>query len=77
MDVNPLISLLFHLSVRYDIFASEKKIWNHLKSLEFQHECGNFESSSGMKVSFVRVRNMSDVITITVVQLNERGLLMK
>lgn len=77
MHVNPLISLLFHLSVGYDIFGSEKKIRNHLKSLEFQYECGNFESSFGKKVSFVRVTNMSDVITKTVAQLNESGLLMK
>ena len=77
MHVNPLISLLFHLSVGYDIFGSEKKIRNHLKSLEFQYECGNFESSSGKKVSFVRVTNMSDVIAKTVAQLNESGLLMK
>lgn len=77
MHVNPLISLLFHLSVGYDIFGSEKKIRSHLKSLEFQYECGNFESSSGKKVSFVRVTNMSDVIAKTVAQLNESGLLMK
>ena len=77
MHVNPLISLLFHLSAGYDIFGSEKKIRNHLKSLEFQYECGNFESSFGKKVSFVRVTNMSDVITKTVAQLNESGLLMK
>ena len=77
MHVNPLISLLFHLSVGYDIFGSEKKIRNHLKSLEFQYECGNFESSSGKKVSFVRVTNMSEVIAKTVAQLNESGLLMK
>lgn len=77
MHVNPLISLLFHLSVGYDIFGSEKKIRSHLKSLEFQYECGNFESSSGKEVSFVRVTNMSDVIAKTVAQLNESGLLMK
>ena len=50
--------LLFHLSVGYDIFGSEKKIHNHLKSLEFQYECENFESSSLKKVSFVRVTNV-------------------
>lgn len=48
-----------------------------MKSLEFQYECGNFESSSGKKVSFVRVTNISDVITKTVAQLNESGLLLK
>jgi len=59
------------------MFGSEKKIRNHLKSLEFQYECGNFESSFGKKVSFVRVTNMSEVIAKTVAQLNESGLLMK
>ena len=76
MHINSLISLLFHVSVGYDMFGSEKKIRNHLKSLEFQYECGNFESSFGKKVSFVRVTNMSDVITKTLAQLNESGLLM-
>jgi len=45
--------------------------------MEFQYECGSFESSSGKKVSFVRVTNTSDVIAKTVAQLNEGSLLMK
>ena len=59
------------------MFGLEKKIQNHLKSLEFHNKCRNFESSCEKKVSFVQVTNMSDVITKTVAQLNEGGLLKK
>ena len=45
--------------------------------MEFEYECGNFISFSGKKVSFVRVTNISDILTKTVAQLNESGLLMK
>ena len=45
--------------------------------MEFDYECGTFESSSEKIVSFVRVANISDVITKTVAQLNESGLLVR
>lgn len=64
------MSLLF---TGYDVFGSEKEIREHLKSMEFEYECGNFESSNGKKVSFVRVANMSDVVKKSVTQLNESG----
>ena len=57
----------------YDIFGSEKGIREHLKSMEFEYECGNFESSNEKKVSFVRVANVSDVVKKSVTQLNESG----
>ena len=41
--------------------------------MEFEYECGNFESSNGKKVSFVRVANVSDVVKKSVTQLNESG----
>ena len=61
------------MSAGYDIFGSEKEIREHLKSMEFEYECGNFESSNGKKVSFVRVANVSDVVKKSVTQLNESG----
>ena len=45
--------------------------------MEFKYECGSFESYSGKKVSFVRVTNISDVLTKSVAQLNISGLLKK
>ena len=57
----------------YDIFGSEKEIREHLKSMEFEYECGNFESSNGKEVSFLRVANVSDVVKKSVTQLNESG----
>ena len=59
----------------YDIFGPEKEIREHLKSMEFEYECGNFESSNGKKVSFVRVANVSDVVKKSVLQLSESGYL--
>lgn len=59
----------------YDIFGPEKEIREHLKSMEFEYECGNFESSNGKKVSFVRVANVSDVVKKSVSQLSESGYL--
>ena len=61
----------------YDIFGSEKEIREHLKSMEFEYECGNFESSNGKEVSFLRVANVSDVVKKSVTQLNESGFLLK
>lgn len=61
----------------YDIFGPEMAIRNHLKSLEFEYECGNFESSNGKKVSFVRVTNLSDVVKKSFAQLNESGMLVE
>ena len=61
----------------YDIFGPEKGIQEHLKSMEFEYESGNFESSNGKKVSFVRVANVSDVVKKSVTQLNESGFLLK
>ncbi|CAH3030585.1 unnamed protein product [Porites evermanni] len=29
--------------VRYDIFGPEREIQNHLKSMKFEYECGNFK----------------------------------
>lgn len=57
----------------YDIFGSEKEIRGHLKSMEFEYECGNFESSTGKDVSFVRVADVSDVVKKSVNELNESG----
>ena len=57
----------------YDIFGPEKGIREHLKSMEFEYESGNFESSNGKKVSFIRVANVSDVVKKSVTQLNESG----
>lgn len=42
--------------------------------MEFEYECGNFESSTGKIVSFVRVANISDVVQTSVSQMNESGL---
>ena len=50
-----------------------KKFESILKSMEFEYECGNFESSNEKKVSFVRVANVSDVVKKSVTQLNESG----
>lgn len=41
--------------------------------MEFEYECGNFASSTGKQVSFVRVTNVSDVVKKSVNQLNESG----
>lgn len=41
--------------------------------MEFEYECGNFASSTGKQVSFVRVTNLSDVVKKSVNQLNESG----
>ena len=41
--------------------------------MEFEYESGNFESSNGKKVSFIRVANVSDVVKKSVTQLNESG----
>ena len=41
--------------------------------MEFEYECGNFESSNEKKVSFVRAANVSDVVKKYVTQLNESG----
>ena len=43
--------------------------------MEFEYECGNFESSNGKKVSFVRVANVSDVVKKSVSKLSESGYL--
>ena len=43
--------------------------------MEFEYECGNFESSNGKKVSFVRVANVSDLVKKSVTQLSESGFL--
>ena len=59
----------------YDIFGPEKEIREHLKSMEFEYECGNFESSNGKKVSFVRVANVCDVGKKSVTQLSESDFL--
>lgn len=48
--------------VGYDIFGFEKEIWEYLKFMEFEYECGNFESLNGKKVLFVRVVNVFDVV---------------
>ena len=58
----------------YDIFGSEREIREHLKFMEFEYDCGNFESSTGKKVSFVRVADVSDVVKKSVNQLNVSGL---
>ena len=50
---------------------------NHLKSMEFEYECGNFKSSSGKTVSFLRVVNIADVIKKSVHQLKASGLVVK
>ena len=57
----------------YDIFGSEKEIRGHLKSMEFEYECGNFESSTGKDVSFVRVADVYDVVKKSINGLNESG----
>ena len=41
--------------------------------MEFEYECGNFESSNEKKMSFVRVANVSDVVKKSVTQLNQSG----
>ena len=41
--------------------------------MEFEYECGNFESSTGKDVSFVRVADVSDVVKKSVNELNESG----
>ena len=45
--------------------------------MEFEYDCGNFESSTGKKVSFVRVADVSDVVKKSVNQLNVSGLLVE
>ena len=45
--------------------------------MEFEYECGNFKSSSGKTVSFLRVVNITDVIKKSVHQLNASGLVVK
>lgn len=45
--------------------------------MEFEYECGDFESATGKKVSFVRVVNISEVVKQSVAQLSKRGLLVK
>ena len=45
--------------------------------MEFEYECGNFKSSSGKAVFFLRVINIADVIKKSVHQLNASGLLVK
>ncbi|KAJ7391182.1 hypothetical protein OS493_019313 [Desmophyllum pertusum] len=71
MEMLRMIKRSFKDALGYDIFGPERDIRNHLKSMEFAYECGNFESSTGKQVSFVRVANISDVITKSVTQLNE------
>lgn len=68
---------LSFLFAGYDIFGPEMEIRNHFKSLEFQYECGDFKSSTGKKVSFLRVSNVSDVVQKSVTQLNESGMLVE
>lgn len=53
---------MFFLFIGYDVFGFEKEIREYLKFMEFEYECGNFESSNGKKVFFVRVVNMFDVV---------------
>jgi len=46
-----------------------------LKSLEFEYECGEFETSTDKKVSFIRVSNFTDVLVQSVKELKESGQL--
>ena len=41
--------------------------------MEFEYECGNFESLTGKKVSFAIVDSVSDVVKKSVEVLNESG----
>ncbi|XP_015780772.1 PREDICTED: uncharacterized protein LOC107358697 [Acropora digitifera] len=61
MEMLRMIKRTFRDALGYDIFGPEKEIREHLKSMEFEYECGNFESSNGKKVSFVRVANVSSI----------------
>ena len=42
-----------------------------MKSLEFEYECGEFETSTDKKVSFIRVSNFTDVLVQSVKELKE------
>ena len=42
-----------------------------MKSLEFEYECGEFETSTDKKVSLIRVSNFTDVLVQSVKELKE------
>ena len=41
---NPVM-VTFLVFIGFDIFGPEREIRNHLKSMEFEYQCGNFKSS--------------------------------
>lgn len=69
-------------TVGYDVFGSEKEIRKKLDSMEFEYECGTFETiptanGESKTVSFLRVVNIEDVIRSTVQELSDSRKLEK
>ena len=59
-----------------DVFMSEDNLKDQMQDMQFEYECGTFNTPSGdEKIHFVRVVNVEEVVKKTVEDLRKAGLL--
>lgn len=72
-----MIRRTFKSEAGRDVFMSEDDLKEQMQDMQFEYECGTFNTPAGEKIDFVRVVNIEEVIRKTVDDLRKAGLLQK
>ena len=58
-----LLKKTFKIESGIDVFGTINTLKDELEEMSFEYECGNFNAEDGKQVSFVRVKDIREVIT--------------